>query len=100
ADHTTADDARRYRDDEELERWRARDPLRRLSAHLRRLGEWSEAAECALTEELEARVEAAVAEYLATPPRPPETMFDHLFARLPAALAEQRATLAARRRDA
>ncbi len=36
--HTTSDDPTRYRDAAELERWRERDPLRRLEAHLRSLG--------------------------------------------------------------
>lgn len=35
--HTTADDPTRYRDDAELEAWRARDPLTRVEAHLRTL---------------------------------------------------------------
>lgn len=36
--HTTSDDPTRYRDPVELERWRARDPLTRLEAHLRAVG--------------------------------------------------------------
>lgn len=35
--HTTADDPTRYRDDAELEAWKARDPLTRVEAHLRTL---------------------------------------------------------------
>jgi hypothetical protein len=40
-----------------------------------------------------AEIDAAVERYLATPPQPPESMFDHLYATLPPALAEQRAAL-------
>jgi hypothetical protein len=36
------------------------------------------------------RVEAAIERYLATPPRAPETMFDHLYATLPKSYASQR----------
>jgi 2-oxoisovalerate dehydrogenase E1 component alpha subunit len=36
--HTNADDAGRYRPDDEVERWRPRDPLRRLERHLRDRG--------------------------------------------------------------
>lgn len=32
--HTNADDATRYRDDDEVEAWRAKDPVRRLERHL------------------------------------------------------------------
>ena len=34
--------------------------------------------------------DAAVERYLAARPQPPEAMFDHLYAELPRALAEQR----------
>jgi len=94
ADHTTADDARRYRPEEELERWRARDPLRRISTYLADAGVWSDEKDAALRAELSAKVDEAVAEYAATPPRPPESMFDYLFEKLPAALEPQRAALA------
>jgi pyruvate dehydrogenase E1 component alpha subunit len=90
ADHTTSDDARRYRDEAELAaRWRE-EPLRRLRLHLAARGAWSEADEAALERECREEVEAAVAAYLATPPQPPESIFAHLFAKLPAALALQR----------
>ena len=38
-------------------------------------------------------MEAAVERYLAVGPRPPETMFDHLYAELPKVSASQRAEL-------
>jgi len=44
-DHTTADDARRYRDPEELEMWRKRDPLIRLRNFLEQRDLWSAAKE-------------------------------------------------------
>jgi len=37
--HTTSDDPTRYRNAEELEKWRARDPLTRLEAYLRNTGD-------------------------------------------------------------
>ena len=44
-DHTTADDARRYRDADELEMWRKRDPLIRLRNYLEQKDLWSAAQE-------------------------------------------------------
>src|SRR5262249_33876575 len=41
--HTNADDATRYRDDAEVERWRRSDPIARLEAHLRRVGHLTDA---------------------------------------------------------
>ena len=48
--HTTSDDPTRYRSDEELEYWAARDPIRRYRTYLQAIGVW--------TERLEERVEA------------------------------------------
>jgi pyruvate dehydrogenase E1 component alpha subunit len=89
-DHTTADDATRYRKASDLERALPLDPLARLRQYLLRERMWSEAQEAAARETCNARVEQAVADFLAAPPRTPAVMFDHLFAELPAAVAEQR----------
>jgi pyruvate dehydrogenase E1 component alpha subunit len=89
-DHTTADDATRYRTAEDVERAKRLDPLARLRQYLVRERLWTEAQETATREACNARVEQAVAEFLAVPPRAPESMFEHLFAELPAALHEQR----------
>lgn len=91
-DHTTADDASRYRDAETVKaRW-AEEPLSRLRAYLARCGAWDREKEEALEKECARRVQAAVDEFLAIPPPGPEQMFDRLYATLPAALEEQRAT--------
>lgn len=89
-DHTTADDASRYRSDEELsERWK-QDPIARTRDYLGASGAWSKEDEEQLKSECRERVQAAVDEYLATPLHGPEAMFDYLYAELPASLIEQR----------
>ncbi len=93
SDHTTADDASRYRDDAEVSRHWRDDPLVRLRAYLVGLGAWGRDQEEAMLAEHAAEIDAAAEAYLATPPEPPEAMFDHLYARLPEPLAEQRAAL-------
>lgn len=95
SDHTTADDATRYRAAEEVERHRDLDPLKRVRAYLQRHGLWMAADEEALAAECGERIDAAVRDYLATPPREPASMFDHLFEQLPEALHAQRDALAA-----
>lgn len=95
-DHTTADDARRYRQASEVEAQRRYDPIKRLRDFLLSKGHWTAKAEEALVADATAKVEAAAKEYLATPPQPPTAMFDYLYETLPAAFAEQRAELAAR----
>jgi pyruvate dehydrogenase E1 component alpha subunit len=42
ADHTSADDASRYRSREEVASWRARDPILRLRLYMASRGLWSE----------------------------------------------------------
>lgn len=89
-DHTTADDAARYRPPEEVQaRWRE-EPIARLRAYLVNHKAWGKAEEEQLSTECQAKVEEAVERYLATGPRPPETMFDHLYAELPGTYAGQR----------
>ena len=52
--------------------------------------QWDKAREEALTGECQRAIDAAVERYLTMPPRAPETMFDHLYAELPAVYAGQR----------
>jgi pyruvate dehydrogenase E1 component alpha subunit len=90
-DHTTADDASRYRDDATVsEHWKD-EPVGRLRRYLTQLGAWTRDAEERLFADCRVRVEQAVADYLAMPPEGPAAMFDHLYAALPDDLAEQRA---------
>jgi len=91
SDHTTADDATRYRSPDELaEAWKL-DPIVRLRANLTAAGAWDKAREDTLLKECNERVQAAAQAYLDTPPPTPAQMFDHLYAQLPAALHKQRA---------
>src|SRR5919197_848565 len=93
SDHTTADDAVRYRPPEEVQaRWKE-EPIGRLRAYLVSQKVWGKAQEEELAAECQKRVEAAVERYLAAAPRAPETMFDHLYAELPRTYAGQRAEL-------
>jgi pyruvate dehydrogenase E1 component alpha subunit len=89
-DHTTADDAARYRSAEDVAtRWK-QEPIARLRAYLVDRMSWRKSEEEQVATECEQRVEAAIERYLATAPRAPETMFDHLYAALPNAYAAQR----------
>jgi len=90
ADHTTADDASRYRDSATVEARARLDPLARLERYLVACKICSKADLQALEENCGRDVERAQREYLATPGQPVEAMFDFLFASLPSALADQR----------
>jgi pyruvate dehydrogenase E1 component alpha subunit len=90
SDHTTADDASRYRDDAEVSlRW-PDEPVARLRNHMARTGIWDKAKEEALLRECTAAVEQAAEEYLSTPPQSRDAIFDQVYSCVPADLAEQR----------
>jgi pyruvate dehydrogenase E1 component alpha subunit len=91
-DHTTADDARRYRDADELDAWKQRDPLTRFRAYLQGRKLWDDAKEAAAWERAKVEVAAVVerAEHIAPPPR--TDMFDSMYADLPPELMVQRET--------
>jgi 2-oxoisovalerate dehydrogenase E1 component alpha subunit len=92
SDHTTADDASRYREKGEVEEARAIEPMIRIHRYLMESGAWTEADEEALKADCAKQVDIAVANYLDTPPQPVEAMFDSMYAELPEAMQEQRET--------
>jgi len=93
SDHTTADDASRYRDDAEVSRWWQHDPIARLRTYLTGNLAWQREDEEALLKECNVEVEAAAVAYMELEPQPPEAIFDFLYARLPVALEAQRQQL-------
>jgi 2-oxoisovalerate dehydrogenase E1 component alpha subunit len=90
SDHTTADDARRYRSDSDVSPHWAEDPITRLRNHLVGRGKWAKADEEGLLAEVSAEVDKAAETYLATPPQDPATIFDFTYETLPKDLVEQR----------
>ncbi|HVF15431.1 MAG TPA: pyruvate dehydrogenase (acetyl-transferring) E1 component subunit alpha [Steroidobacteraceae bacterium] len=90
SDHTTADDATRYRPASEVEEaWKV-EPLVRLRKLLMERGVLDEAREQAMKAEYSREVEAAVQEYLGTAKQSTDAMFDYLFANPPRHIAEQK----------
>lgn len=89
-DHTTADDASRYRDDAEVSRHWPAEPLVRLRNYLAKAGIWDKAKEEALLHECRSAVDQAAEEYLATPPQPLSAVFDFVYAASPLDLLKQR----------
>jgi 2-oxoisovalerate dehydrogenase E1 component alpha subunit len=90
SDHTTSDDATRYRGNEEVEAARGREPVIRMRNFLQSRGLWDDTAERQLKLRCSEEIEAAVSQYLATPKQSTDAMFDYLYAQLPANLRAQR----------
>lgn len=94
SDHTTADDARRYRPSEEVEEAWEQEPLKRLRTYLIDQGAWDDEREESYLEECKEQAQAAADEYLErieNDPQPVTAMFDYMYAELPHDLVEQRA---------
>ena len=92
-DHTTADDARRYRDEAEVELWKGRDPMIRLKKYMIDKDIWDDARDNAINEQVEHEVAqiTARAENIEPPVR--NDFFNHMFAELPENLRTQRDTM-------
>jgi len=90
-DHTTADDARRYRDEAEVKDAWTRDPMTRLRTYLTARGLWDEAQEKDWIADCTRRIDVEINAYLELKVQPVEAMFDYLYADPPPDLLEQRA---------
>ncbi|MHA7833033.1 MAG: pyruvate dehydrogenase (acetyl-transferring) E1 component subunit alpha [Algiphilus sp.] len=89
-DHTTADDASRYRAAQEVEAAQQRDPIRRLQDYLQSREALDDGQQVVMEQDTKTHVEAAVEAYRASPARDAESLFDHLYAESPPALTRQR----------
>ncbi len=96
SDHTTSDDATRYRTEQELKYWTERDPITRFRTYLMKKGIWDDVKEKALVAELGQFVEEEVkkAEEHARPTL--DEVFSYTYAEMPDDLKAQ---LDSHRRD-
>jgi 2-oxoisovalerate dehydrogenase E1 component alpha subunit len=89
-DHTTADDARRYRGEQEVKDGWDKEPMKRLRNWLVAKKVWDDAKEEAWKAECDEWMDNEVNAYLETKTQPVSAMFDYIFAEVPADLAKQR----------
>lgn len=93
--HTTSDDPTRYQPAEEVDEWRARDPIARYRTYLETVGVWSER----LQERVTARSGRLCAELrdatVGAADFEPAEMFDHVYAEITPDLVQQRDQLIA-----
>lgn len=90
--HTTADDPSVYRDDEEVERWKDRDPIDRLERYLRSHELLEDEELDALESGIETEVEVAV-EFAESVAADPDAMFEHVYDQPTPRIDEQRGWL-------
>lgn len=89
-DHTTSDDASRYRTKEEVDAWAKKDPIERLKKYLQSKKILTDKIESAMNDKIASAVEAAVQKYENTPPASPSDMFDFVFEKLTPELERQK----------
>jgi pyruvate dehydrogenase E1 component alpha subunit len=89
-DHTTSDDAARYRTEEVLAPWRAKDPIDRMRKYLMASGGWDDEKETTLVTECTDQVEQAVHDFEAVEPPHPTDIFDHMYKDMPWHLREEK----------
>lgn len=94
--HTTADDPKKYRSEQEVDSWKKKDPLLRYQKYLLQKNIITENDLAALEKEIKQQIQSAIdrAEQQMTELGAPLAMFDHLYAELPPSLTKQRAELA------
>lgn len=81
-DHTTSDDARRYRSAEEVESWRKKEPLIRLRIYMESKGIWTKAYEEDVAKKAEADVDKAIKEAESVPPPDPADVIKYTYGEL------------------
>ncbi len=91
--HTTADDPKRYRSDQEVEAWEKREPIARFEKYLLQKGVLTPEIASQTREEVLEEIRAAVDRAETLMEGDPLDMFDFLYASPPASLLEQRREL-------
>jgi len=88
--HTTSDDPTRYRDKDEVEKWRRRDPITRLEALLRARGEFDEEFVSRVEADADALAAGVREAAMTATTRAPLTVLDNVYAEPHSGIDEQR----------
>jgi len=91
--HTTSDDASRYRQEAELNEWSRRDPIERFRLYLKGKGLWDDDFESRVQKEAEDLIGKAVEEAESVPSPRPEDLFIHTYKNMTPELSDQLAEL-------
>jgi pyruvate dehydrogenase E1 component alpha subunit len=82
SDHTTADDAGRYRTKQEVEIWRAKDPIQRLRLFMEKKGLWTEQYQKDVEDKVKTMIDEAVRTSESIEHPHPREMFTYIYEKL------------------
>jgi len=88
--HSSSDDASRYRDQEEYERWEQRDPIKRFQNYLKHKKLWTPEWQREIEETFKARINDAIKRAEAAGKPEIESLFDDVYLHQPRQLKVQR----------
>ena len=88
-DHTTSDDSTRYRDEEEVEKWKEHDPLKRFREYLKKHGMWDEELK-AFEEKAEEKVNEAADKAIEMDDPEFDELFDYVYKDMPDLLKREK----------
>lgn len=88
-DHTTSDDAKRYRSEEVVKEWEKKDPILRLKNYMIHKKMFSDDYEREVWQRSEEKINESFTNYEKILPAPPEEIFNYVFDKLTPELAEE-----------
>ncbi|HIH05304.1 TPA: pyruvate dehydrogenase (acetyl-transferring) E1 component subunit alpha [Candidatus Woesearchaeota archaeon] len=88
-DHSTSDDAKKYRDEAEAQRMKELDPVVRMEKFLQKKGLWSQQYKDALLKKYQDHIEEQVGKFEQMPDPSPSDMFTTLYGKMPERLERQ-----------
>ena len=86
--HTTSDDPTKYRSDDEVKKWIAKDPIARVKAYLTGKGLWNDSMEAGMQDDFKKEIDEAVEKAEAFKPDPKE-LFEHIYSFMPQSLKDE-----------
>lgn len=87
--HTSSDDPSRYRSEEEVEKWKEKDPIKRFKLYLIREGVFTEKEEESIRQEYDEKIKRLLKQGASKKKASTEKMFTDVFREMPWHLSEQ-----------
>jgi len=88
-DHTTSDDATRYREEKERKEWEKRDPIIRFKAYHSNKGVWNAKKEAQLAKRVAKKIDDALRAFESTPAPSPKDLFAYTYKEMPQTLKDE-----------